>query len=77
VRGAYRSEAAELQVPVSVGGAAILPGDIIVGDADGVVVVPQRWFAQIVEKARARDARETAIDERIAAGASYREATGG
>ncbi len=76
VRGAYRSEAAELQVPVSVGGAAILPGDIIIGDSDGVVVVPQRWFPDIVEKARARHARETAIDERIAAGASYQEATG-
>ena len=77
VRGGYRSEQAEVQVPVSVGGAAILPGDIIVGDADGVVVVPARFFATILDKVRARHEREEAIDQRIAAGASYGEATGG
>ena len=77
VRGAYRGEPGELQVPVSVGGAAIVPGDIVVGDADGVVVVPQRLLAGIIEKVRARHALEAEVDRRIAAGASYTEATGG
>ena len=77
VRGAYRSEAAELQVPVAIGGAVIAPGDIVVGDSDGVVVVSQRAFETILECVRARDARETEIDRRIAAGMSYAEATRG
>lgn len=77
VRGAYRNDPGEQQVPVSVGGAAILPGDIIVGDADGVVVVPQRFFATIVATARARHLRETDIDAKLTAGASYLDITGG
>jgi regulator of RNase E activity RraA len=40
----------ELNVPISCGGATIQPGDIIVGDADGVVVIPQAIEQEILEK---------------------------
>lgn len=36
-----KSEKGEINVPISCGGVSIQPGDLIVGDADGVVVVPQ------------------------------------
>lgn len=38
-RGPYKEGPGEIGVPISVGGAPVLPGDLIAGDADGVVVV--------------------------------------
>lgn len=40
----------EINVPISCGGTSIYPGDIIVGDADGVVVVPQAREQEILKK---------------------------
>jgi 4-hydroxy-4-methyl-2-oxoglutarate aldolase len=40
----------EINVPISCGGTAVNPGDIIVGDADGVVVVPKAKEQYILEK---------------------------
>ena len=39
----------EINVPVACGGVVVEPGDIVVGDEEGVVVVPQRWAAQVAE----------------------------
>ena len=39
----------EINVPISCGGTVVMPGDIIVGDADGIAVVPHASAAQIVE----------------------------
>jgi regulator of RNase E activity RraA len=39
----------EINVPISCGGAVVSPGDIIVGDADGIAVVPRAMAAEIVE----------------------------
>ncbi|WP_338448773.1 RraA family protein [Niallia oryzisoli] len=41
----------ELQVPISCGGVSVSPGDIIVGDADGVIVVPAGKAEQILQTA--------------------------
>lgn len=41
----------EINVPISCGGQAVNPGDIIVGDADGVVVIPQAIEQEVYEKA--------------------------
>ncbi|MEH7492099.1 RraA family protein [Neobacillus niacini] len=40
----------EINVPISCGGAAVNPGDIIVGDADGVIVIPKNREQDILEK---------------------------
>jgi len=45
-------------VPVQIGGIVVSPGDIVVGDDDGVVVVPQAMAVAVLEKARHRDAKE-------------------
>jgi regulator of RNase E activity RraA len=39
-----------LNVPISCGGATVQPGDIIVGDADGVVVIPQALEQEVLVK---------------------------
>ena len=43
----------EINVPVSCGGAVVHPGDIVVGDRDGIVVVPRADAAAVLELVRA------------------------
>jgi 4-hydroxy-4-methyl-2-oxoglutarate aldolase len=56
------------QVAISIGGAVIAPGDFIVGDEDGVVVVPRREADHVIEKARSIDANEGELVEKIRRG---------
>ena len=50
----------EINVPIACGGAVVAPGDIIVGDRDGIAVVPRGHAAEVLELVRALAARETA-----------------
>ena len=54
----------EVNYPVSVGGIVVNPGDVIVGDADGVVVVPQESAESMLRR----------LDTRAAAAAEYQSA---
>lgn len=67
-RGPYKEGPGEINVPVSCGGASISPGDLIVGDGDGAVVVPRESAAEVLEKATALQRQEEAITKEIAAG---------
>jgi 4-hydroxy-4-methyl-2-oxoglutarate aldolase len=67
-QGAAKDEAGELDVPVVVGGARIAPGDVVVMDADGAVVVEADRVDEVVAAAREREARETELRARYAAG---------
>jgi regulator of RNase E activity RraA len=61
-------------VPISVGGVRVEPGDIVVADQDGVVVVPAARAAEVFERAlRLREA-EQRIEEATASGVSLTEA---
>jgi RraA family protein len=57
-RGPYKSGPGEINVPVSIGGSVISPGDIVVGDEDGVVSFPAANAASLLEAVRAQVARE-------------------
>lgn len=59
--GKDRVEVAEVGGAVSVGGVQVSPGDLLVGDDDGVVVVPRDVESEAIEIARAITERETAI----------------
>jgi len=59
--------------PVLVGDVQIHPGDIIVGDIDGVVAVPKEHAAEVLEMAREIDAREAEQAKLIAECRSLRE----
>jgi RraA family protein len=65
-RGPYKSGPGELNVPVSIGGMVVAPGDIVVGDDDGVVAFPQSVAASLLVGVKAQIAREaqTLIDIR-------------
>ena len=55
-----------INIPISCGGVAVYPGDIIVGDADGVVVVPQHHAQEILTKAKEKMAKDQVREETIA-----------
>lgn len=57
-RGPYKNGPGEINVPVSIGGSIIGPGDIVVGDDDGVVSFPQSAAATLLEAVDAQIARE-------------------
>jgi RraA family protein len=59
-RGPYKDGPGEINVPITVGGMAVEPGDIIVGDADGIVAVPQALAERVLASAQAILAKETA-----------------
>lgn len=59
-----------VNVPVVIGGALVRPGDIMVGDDDGIVVVAREQVLDAEERARARVQKETAIIERLRRGES-------
>ncbi|MDD6144641.1 MAG: RraA family protein [bacterium] len=51
-KGPYKNGPGEINVPVSVGGVTVEPGDIIVGDYDGVVVIKPKDAAELAKRAR-------------------------
>ena len=63
--GPLKNSGGRINWPVSLAGTTVNPGDLIVGDADGVVVVPREMAAEIVKGAQAKvdseDARMKAI----------------
>jgi regulator of RNase E activity RraA/2-keto-4-pentenoate hydratase/2-oxohepta-3-ene-1,7-dioic acid hydratase in catechol pathway len=60
----------ETGVTVACAGVTIQPGDILVGDADGVVVLPPGIAAEVLAEAREQERQEQFIAERVAAGES-------
>jgi regulator of RNase E activity RraA len=74
-RGPYKNGPGEIDVPICVGGCAIMPGDIIVGDDDGVVAFSQEKAPQLLAAVNAQIAREEQIMQSIANG-TYKGAYG-
>ncbi len=60
----------ETDVTVACGGTAVQPGDVIVGDADGVIVIPPSMVEEVVDDAIEQERQERFIGEQIEAGAS-------
>ena len=60
----------EIQVPIACGGVAVVPNDIIVGDGEGVVVVPASMAEKVAEMAIAMEEKEDFLLEKIRAGES-------
>ena len=61
---------AELQVPIGCAGVAIYPGDILVGDRDGIIVVPRALAAELAAPAAEQEALEQYLHNRVRAGES-------
>jgi 4-hydroxy-4-methyl-2-oxoglutarate aldolase len=67
-KGTIKATLGSVNVPVVCAGAVVRPGDIVVADDDGIVVVPIEDAAQTVRAAEARAQKEDAKRQRLAAG---------
>jgi len=76
VRGTAKHHQGVMGVPVSVGGAVVKPGDIIIGDADGVVVIPQEREEELLAKTIQQKAKEDDKAARIEQGESLAKILG-
>lgn len=70
VRGTAKATLGTINHPICIGGEIVRPGDLIVGDADGVVVVPLEEAPDILRLAEERTAKEAAVMDRLRAGES-------
>ena len=67
-QGTVKETIANVNVPVICAGALIRPGDVVVADDDGVVVIKRKSVADVVAKAQAREEKEARNRARFEAG---------
>jgi 4-hydroxy-4-methyl-2-oxoglutarate aldolase len=67
-KGTVKATLGSVNVPIAFAGAQIRPGDVVVADADGVVVVPAGRVAEVAEVSRKREDSEAHKRERLASG---------
>jgi 4-hydroxy-4-methyl-2-oxoglutarate aldolase len=67
-QGTVKASAGSVNVPIVCAGAMVDPGDVIVGDADGVAVVPRQAAAEIAKLGDQRRAKEEKTRERLSKG---------
>lgn len=66
-----RTEVKAVNVPIEYGGVRINPGDIVVGDDDGIVIIPRDRLAEVVERAKHIDELERREAEEIRRGRPF------
>jgi 4-hydroxy-4-methyl-2-oxoglutarate aldolase len=67
-KGTVKETPGNVQIPIVCAGSHVRPGDVIVADDDGVVVVPRERAAAVLEAARKREASEASRRPRLTAG---------
>ncbi len=76
IRGTVKNQEGTINQPVAIGDVVITPGDLIVGDDDGVVVVPREELEGAIEASEKREQKEEQFLKELAAGKSTLELLG-
>lgn len=69
--GPYKNGPGEINFPVAFGGTPVSPGDVVLGDADGLVIVPQADLEMIIPHVASIQEKEAAIISEIEIARSY------
>ncbi|MGI9235394.1 MAG: ribonuclease activity regulator RraA [Woeseiaceae bacterium] len=65
-----KHQALDLNVPIGCGGVAVFPGDIAVGDGDGVIIIPSEMADEIAAEAKGMETYEKWVVDQVKAGTS-------
>lgn len=76
IKGTGKEQPGKINVPIHIGGVQINPGDVIVGDQDGLVVVLQDEVDEAIASSRAREDKEAVFREQIRNGVTTVELMG-
>ena len=76
MKGSTKNLPGDINVPIVVGDVPIAPGDIVVGDDDGVVIVPRGAAEETLAKANAREDKEEELRTQLKAGKTTVELLG-
>jgi 4-hydroxy-4-methyl-2-oxoglutarate aldolase len=76
VRGTAKSHPGWMNIPVSIGDAIVRPGDIVLGDSDGLLIVPAEHAEEIAAKALEKRKIEESREARLRAGESIKSVLG-
>lgn len=76
IKGTGKHQPGRLNVPVCIGDAVVRPGDIVVGDRDGLVMVERDAVDRVLASALAREEKEAGFRRAIASGSSTAELLG-
>ncbi len=68
IKGSGKRQVGKVQKPIICGGTLVRPGDIIVGDRDGLVIVDPAEIDEVLRLSEAREANEAVLRQRLAAG---------
>jgi 4-hydroxy-4-methyl-2-oxoglutarate aldolase len=74
--GPHKGYGGDINTTIQCGGVSVSPGDIIIGDKDGVVVVPKDEAEEVLKRARELLAKEREIIEKVKLGISTVEIYG-
>lgn len=68
--GSAKGTPGSINIPIQCGGVLVNPGDIVVGDDDGVVVVPRKMLGEVLERSKQRLEKEAKAREQFKLGAT-------
>lgn len=68
----WRWEVTDFDVPVRIGGVAITPGDFVLGDIDGILIVPAAAVDQVIATAEEVTVKESVVRDRLQHGGDIR-----
>lgn len=74
--GGFKSAGGSVNIRISCGGVVVLPGDIIIGDDDGVVVIPLGKAEEVLELCKSNKKKENAISKKMKQGITLFEQLG-